>query len=147
MKAWPSLENCKVKRRRSKKLDFNFKLVSSVWLKASQPFHSLVLSALLICECEVGYVIKNVFTENVSKFALVWFYGISTIVGYLMLNTLYIYIYIKYMICKHFFRYTQLNDQTVLFQTIQFSHLFTLSLNVKQFYLTQQYKVHIKGKV
>ena len=39
---------------------------------------------------------------------------------------------------KHLsFVYTQLNDQTVLFQTIQFSisHLFVLSLNVKQFYL------------
>ena len=34
---------------------------------------------------------------------------------------------------------TQLNDQTVQFLTIQFSisHLFALSLNVKQFYLTQ----------
>ena len=34
------------------------------------------------------------------------------------------------------FVYTQLNDQTVLFQAIQFSisHLFALSLNVKQFY-------------
>ena len=38
------------------------------------------------------------------------------------------------------FVYTQLNDQTVLFQTIQFtkSHLFALSLNVKQFYLTHR---------
>ena len=36
------------------------------------------------------------------------------------------------------FIYTQLNDQTVLFQTIQFSIslLFALSLNAKQFYLT-----------
>ena len=36
------------------------------------------------------------------------------------------------------FVYTQLNDQTVLFQTIQFSmsHLFPLSLNAKEFYLT-----------
>ena len=35
------------------------------------------------------------------------------------------------------FVYTQLNGQTVLFQTIQFSisHLHALSLNVKQFYL------------
>ena len=33
---------------------------------------------------------------------------------------------------------TQLNNQTVLFQTIHFSisHLFAFSLNVKQFYLT-----------
>ena len=36
------------------------------------------------------------------------------------------------MICKHFLRYTQLKDQTVLFSK---SHLFALSLNVKQFYL------------
>ena len=35
------------------------------------------------------------------------------------------------------FIYTQLNDQTVLFQAIQFriSHLFAHSLNVKQFFL------------
>ena len=37
----------------------------------------------------------------------------------------------------HSFVYTHLNDQTILFLAIQFSinHLFTLSLNVKQFYL------------
>ena len=36
------------------------------------------------------------------------------------------------------FVYTQLNDQIVLFQTIQFSisHLFALGLNVKHVYLT-----------
>ena len=45
--------------------------------------------------------------------------------------------YIKYMICKHILS-IQLNDQTVLFLTIQFSinHLFALNVNVKQFYLT-----------
>ena len=34
--------------------------------------------------------------------------------------------------------YTQLNDKSVLFQTIQFSmnYFFALNLNVKQFYLT-----------
>ena len=38
------------------------------------------------------------------------------------------------------FDYTQLNDQIVLFQEIQFSisHLFSRSLNVKQFYLTHK---------
>ena len=38
------------------------------------------------------------------------------------------------------FVYSQLNNQTVLFQTILFSisHLFTLSSNVKQFYLTHK---------
>ena len=37
---------------------------------------------------------------------------------------------------SHFF--TQLNDHTVVFETIIFSmsHLFALSLNVKQFYVT-----------
>ena len=36
------------------------------------------------------------------------------------------------------FVYTKLNDQAVLFQAIQFSisQLFSLSFNVKQFYLT-----------
>ena len=39
---------------------------------------------------------------------------------------------------RHSFVYTQLNDQTVPFQIIQFSisHLFALSLNAKQCYLT-----------
>ena len=38
----------------------------------------------------------------------------------------------------HSFTYTQLNDQTVQFQSIQLSisHLLALSLNAKQFYLT-----------
>ena len=38
------------------------------------------------------------------------------------------------------FVHTQLNDPKVLFQTIQFSisNLFVVSLNVKQFYLTQR---------
>ena len=40
----------------------------------------------------------------------------------------------------HSFVYTHLNDETVLFQTIQFSisHLLAHSFNVKQFYLTQR---------
>ena len=33
-------------------------------------------------------------TNKYIGFCLVWFYGISTIVGYLMLNSLYSYIYI-----------------------------------------------------
>ena len=47
---------------------------------------------------------------------------------------MYCYVSLKFQS----FVYTQLNDQTVLFQTIQFriSHLFTLSLNVKRFYST-----------
>ena len=38
------------------------------------------------------------------------------------------------------FVYIQLNDQTVLFLTVQFSpgHLFALSLNVRKFHLTHR---------
>ena len=65
---------------------------------------------------------------------LVWFYGISTIVAYLMPNP------IRYKIKHQSSVYTKLNDQTVLFLIIQFSrsHLFALSLNAKQFYLTHR---------
>ena len=54
------------------------------------------------------------------------------------------YCYLSLKIQKniiHLFNYTQFNDQTLLFQTIQFSisHLFALSLNVKAFYLTQRH--------
>ena len=38
------------------------------------------------------------------------------------------------------FVYTQLNDQTILFETIQFiiGHLFAVSINAKQFYLAHR---------
>ena len=38
--------------------------------------------------------------RETKKIGLVWFYGISNIVGYLMPNPFF-YIDIKYMICKH----------------------------------------------
>ena len=44
---------------------------------------------------------------------LVWFYGISTIVIYLMSNNLYIYI--EYMICKHILLLTFLNAPELIF--------------------------------
>ena len=43
---------------------------------------------------------------NVGWIGLVWFYGISTIVGYLMPNP--VYSYILDMICKH--KSTKLNS-------------------------------------
>ena len=48
----------------------------------------------------------------------------------------YKYCYETVTIRHHSFQYTQFNDLTVLFQTIQFtiSHLFAQSLNVKQYY-------------
>ena len=64
---------------------------------------------------------------------LVWLHGISTTVGYLMSNPVFIYV-LNIWFINIFWRYTHLNDHIVLFLTIQFSisHLFTLSLNVKQ---------------
>ena len=54
------------------------------------------------------------------KFGLIWFYGISTIVGYFMPNLVFTYI-LDIWFVNTFYRYTQLNDQTVLFLIIQFS--------------------------
>ena len=51
---------------------------------------------------------------------LVWFFGISTIFGYFMPSPVFTYIYIKYVICNTVCKYTLLNDQAVLFLTIQF---------------------------
>ena len=50
----------------------------------------------------VGYLMPNPFYTYILNigFGLVYFYGISTIVGYLMPNPI-IYIYIKYRISKH----------------------------------------------
>ena len=52
-----------------------------------------------------------------KMFGLVWFYSISTIVGYLIL---YIHI-LNIWLVNAFCTYTQLNDKPVLFLTIQFS--------------------------
>ena len=41
----------------------------------------------------VGYLMPNpLYTYILNKYDLVWFYGISTIVGYLMPNPLYTYV-------------------------------------------------------
>ena len=73
-------------------------------------------------------------------FVLFWFYGQVTIVHYLMPNSVFTHIFNIWLV-NTFCRYSQLNDQTVLFQTIQLSinHLFAYSLNVQQFYLTHRY--------
>ena len=81
-------------------------------------------------------------TKWTTKHASVWFgffYGISNIVGYLMPILVYTYI-LNIWFVNTFCRYTQLNDQTVLFLTIQSSikHLFNHGLNIKQFYLTHR---------
>ena len=55
--------------------------------------------AILQHVCDMG--------KDLVWFGLVWFYGISTIVGYLMPNPFYTYI--KYMISKHILKITFLN--------------------------------------
>ena len=41
----------------------------------------------------VGYLMPNPFYTNIlNTYGLMWFYGISTFIGYLMLNTVYTYI-------------------------------------------------------
>ena len=75
---------------------------------------------------------------------MVWFHGISIFARYLMPNPVYIQKLDVYDSSKYCYKsvkiqlnishlFTQLNYQTVLFQTIQFSisHLFAHSLNVK----------------
>ena len=54
------------------------------------------------------------------RFTLVWFYGISTILGYLMPNPPDACI-LNIWFMNTFGWYIQLNDQTVLFLKIQFS--------------------------
>ena len=41
------------------------------------------------------------FQSQSGWFGLLWFYGISTIVGHLMPNPIYTYILNMYTICKH----------------------------------------------
>ena len=68
-------------------------------------------------------IVSKLFVIQATKnygFSLVWFYGISTIIGYWMPNLVYIIISNIWFV-NTFFTYAQLNDQTVLFLTIQFS--------------------------
>ena len=94
------------------------------------------------------------------RFRLIWFgllciYCISTIVSYFMQNSLDACILNKdfvdsifkrtlaHFLCMQLNGFIQLNDQTVLFLTIQFniSHFFAHSVNVKPFCLTHRYRV------
>ena len=66
----------------------------------------------------IGYLIPNPLYTYMFRyigFGLVGFYGISTTVGYLMLNT--VYTYIKYMFCKHILLITFLNEPELSFLT------------------------------
>ena len=52
---------------------------------------------------------------HLGWFSLVWFYGISTIVGYLMPNHVYSGILDTYMICKHILLIKFLNEPEIFF--------------------------------
>ena len=65
-----------------------------------------------------------IFLEQILNF-LVWFYGISTNVGHLMPNPLYI----KYTIPKHILKITSLNEP----EPASFTRFQMVSLNFKQF--------------
>ena len=119
--------------------------------------HVLLITSLNEPKLIFGYIIPNLlYTYTLNIYPLVWFYGIYIICKHILLMTslnesklillhtikwFQVFLYITKNSAKHqSFVYTQLNDQTVLFQTIQFSlsHLFALSLNVKPFYLTHR---------
>ena len=73
--------------------------------------------------CNIFFIPRKIKHTEKKWFCLLWFYGISTIIGYLMSNPVFTYIL---DIVNTFCRYTRLNDQTVLLLTIQFNicHLF-----------------------
>ena len=114
--------------------------------------HSLLTSEWSIC------TIKNPYTYLISmeyiRFSLVWFYGISSIIGYSMPNPLYIYIYIILIITIIYHSLIGLVGRVfangledlgsipgcIIPKTLKMV-LDTALLN------TQQYKVCIKGKV
>ena len=64
-----------------------------------------------------------------GKIGLVWFYGISTIVGYLMPNPFYTYKI--YVICKHILQITFLNEPELIFflHVVKWFHLFLSNMN------------------
>ena len=65
----------------------------------------------------VGYLMPNPFLDIYVEyigFGLVGFYGISTIVGYLMLNP-FLDIYVKYMITQVILLITILNESELIF--------------------------------
>ena len=65
-------------------------------------------------------------------FVLIWFYNISTIVGYLTPNP--IYVYILNMISKHISQITFLNDPELIFHSVKWFILFISNTNICIYY-------------
>ena len=80
-------------------------------------------------QCEIYKRMYDVYGEECFRFDLIWFYGISTIVDYLMPNLIYTYILDIYMICKH--KSTKLNNSKYCYVSLKIqlnvSYLFTHS--------------------
>ena len=75
---------------------------------------------LNIIFCLTKYaMIRVIKSFEAFVYCLIEFYGISIIVGYLMPNPIFTYI-LNILVTNTFCRCSQLNDQTVLFLTIQF---------------------------
>ena len=78
---------------------------------------SFYLSLSLFLSLSPSLTIYMYVWVSVYVFGLVWFYDISTIVGYFIPNSLFMNV-LNIWFVNTFCRYTQLNDQTFLFLTI-----------------------------
>ena len=69
----------------------------------------------------------NCNTKSLSSF--VWFYGKSTLVGYLMPNP--VYIYIKYMVCENIFKQARAHVLCTVkwFQVLLYNGYYSASVN------------------
>ena len=89
-------------------------------MSSSVMFFSIMCSVIFNCimsnvvyYCIMSSVIYYSVMSSLVWFGLVWFYGISTIVGYLMPNPCDTYI--KYVLCKHILLITFLDELVLLF--------------------------------
>ena len=83
--------------------------IMSITIEYLKPF-----SCVKVCVID-----RNTWNHTIVWFGLVWFYGL--VIFWLFNAKTGFYKYTKYMICNHIFRYAKLNDQTVLFLTIDLS--------------------------
>ena len=128
-------------------MDFQIGLEKALFTKLEHFQHTLIkgkkkltnMCQILSAELKMLTVFHAIPTQKeVSLFS--WVLWPINHISYLMLNLVYSYIQDIYDFVNTFCRYSKLDNQTSLSLTIQFSisHLFTLSLNVKQFYLTHR---------
>ena len=66
-------------------------------------------------------MLNSLYTYKLNIYVFVWFYGISTIAGYLMPNPVYAYILNVYMICIHILFLILLNEHILQPQSTRFT--------------------------